>query len=268
MWLLPGVASTLWTSDWAMPIVIAEGRQPSWIIQELLHQGWQRMTVLIRDHSIIQPSFSGFSKDPPVCVWAHTQSLSCVRLCDPLGCIAHQTPLSTEFFRHDTGVGCHFLLQGTFLTQGSKLRLLHLLLTTTPPGNAQLPPDLSPKAQSYLLVQESASLPSGALALSHQMVTGRRSHRSHLPTLRLNALTPPRGLGSSWSAFPGENAHRKRAQASRHTKAWPKASQNSSVSQAVQPQIALSDWHLVPMSWVFSPSEKLSPTRTIKLIKE
>ena len=153
-----------------------------------------------------------------VCVLC-AQSLSCVRLCDPVGCIARQTPLSTEFFRHDTGVGCHFLLQGTFLTQGSKLRLMHLLLTTTPPGNAQLPPVLSPKAQSYLLVQESASLPSGALALSHQMVTGRRSHRSHLPTLRLNALTPPRGLGSSWSAFPGENALRKRAQASRHTKA-------------------------------------------------
>ena len=216
MWHLPGVPSTLWTSDWAMPIVIAEGHQPLWIIQELLHQGWQRMTVLIRDHSIIQPLFSGFSKDQAVassvCVCA--QSLSCVRLCDPMGCIAHQTPLSTEFFRHDTGVGCHFLLQGTLLTQRSKLRLLHLLLTTMPPGNAQLPPDLSPKPQSYLLVQESASLPSGALALSHQMVTGRRSHRSHLPTLRLNALTPPRGLGSSWSAFPGEKALRKRAQAS------------------------------------------------------
>ena len=27
----------------------------------------------------------------------------------------------------NTGVGCHFLLQGIFPTQGSKLRLLHLL---------------------------------------------------------------------------------------------------------------------------------------------
>ena len=27
----------------------------------------------------------------------------------------------------NTGVGCHFLLQGTFLTQGWKLHVLHLL---------------------------------------------------------------------------------------------------------------------------------------------
>ena len=36
---------------------------------------------------------------------------------------AHQAPLSMEFSR----VGCHFLLQGIFSTQGSKLHLLRLL---------------------------------------------------------------------------------------------------------------------------------------------
>ena len=41
----------------------------------------------------------------------------------------------------NTGVGCYFLLQGTFPTQGLNLHLLHLLhwqadsLTTVPPGN-------------------------------------------------------------------------------------------------------------------------------------
>ena len=32
--------------------------------------------------------------------------------------LARQAPLSMGFSRHDTGVGCHTLLQGIFLTQG------------------------------------------------------------------------------------------------------------------------------------------------------
>ena len=32
-----------------------------------------------------------------------------------------------DFPGKNTGVGCHFLLQGIFLTQGSNLSLLHLL---------------------------------------------------------------------------------------------------------------------------------------------
>jgi len=39
--------------------------------------------------------------------------------------VAHQTPLSLVFYSKNTGVGCHFLLQGIFLTQGSNLGLLH-----------------------------------------------------------------------------------------------------------------------------------------------
>ena len=40
---------------------------------------------------------------------------------------ACQAPLSMEFSRQEknTGVSCHFLLQGIFLTQGSNLGLLH-----------------------------------------------------------------------------------------------------------------------------------------------
>ena len=32
--------------------------------------------------------------------------------------IVHKAPLSREFSRQNTGLGCHFLLQGIFLTQG------------------------------------------------------------------------------------------------------------------------------------------------------
>ena len=41
--------------------------------------------------------------------------------------VAHQAPLSTGFPRQNTGMGCHFLFQGIFLTQGSNLCLLYLL---------------------------------------------------------------------------------------------------------------------------------------------
>ena len=39
--------------------------------------------------------------------------------------VACQAPLSIAFSRQDTRVGCHFLLQGIFLTQGLKPGLLH-----------------------------------------------------------------------------------------------------------------------------------------------
>ena len=44
-----------------------------------------------------------------------------------LGTVAHQAPLSKEFSVKNTGVGCHFLHQGIFLTQGLNPPLLHLL---------------------------------------------------------------------------------------------------------------------------------------------
>ena len=50
-----------------------------------------------------------------------------VQLFATLRTIAHQTPLSMGVSTKSTGVGCHALLQGIFLTQGSNLRLLCLL---------------------------------------------------------------------------------------------------------------------------------------------
>ena len=51
---------------------------------------------------------------------------SCPTLCDFRDC-SRQAPLSMDFAGNSTGVGCHFLLQGSFLTQGSNLCLLWLL---------------------------------------------------------------------------------------------------------------------------------------------
>ena len=53
------------------------------------------------------------------------KSLSHVRLFATLWTVAHQAPLSMGFSSKDTGVGCHFILQGIFLTQGSNPGLLH-----------------------------------------------------------------------------------------------------------------------------------------------
>ena len=44
--------------------------------------------------------------------------LSYVRLFVKPWTVAHQTPLSMGFSKQDTGVGCHFLLQRIFPTQG------------------------------------------------------------------------------------------------------------------------------------------------------
>ena len=51
---------------------------------------------------------------------------SCLTLCDPWT-VAHQASLSMGFPSKNTGVDCHFLLQGIFLTQGSNQCLLYLL---------------------------------------------------------------------------------------------------------------------------------------------
>ena len=49
----------------------------------------------------------------------------CLTLCDPMDCIAHQTPQSMNSPGKNTGVGGHFLLQGIFLTQGLNPDLPH-----------------------------------------------------------------------------------------------------------------------------------------------
>ena len=53
------------------------------------------------------------------------KSLSRVRLFATLQIVTRQASLSMEFSKQEYWTGCHFLLQGTFPTQGSHPRLLH-----------------------------------------------------------------------------------------------------------------------------------------------
>ena len=48
----------------------------------------------------------------------HAQSLICVWLCNPLDCSPPDSSVHGIFPNKNTGGGCHFLLQGIFLTQG------------------------------------------------------------------------------------------------------------------------------------------------------
>ena len=62
------------------------------------------------------------------------QSLSSVQLFVTSWTVASQTCCTWNFPGENTGVGCHFLFQGIFLTQGLNLYLLSLLhwQTTAP----------------------------------------------------------------------------------------------------------------------------------------
>ena len=54
------------------------------------------------------------------------QSLSCIGLfCDPMNYNPPGSLFPCELPGKNTGVNCHFLLQGIFSTQGSNLSLLH-----------------------------------------------------------------------------------------------------------------------------------------------
>ena len=60
-----------------------------------------------------------------LCMLSFVFNNEVVSLCDSMN-IALQGSLSMEFMPgKDTGVGCHFLLQGIFLTQRSNPHLLH-----------------------------------------------------------------------------------------------------------------------------------------------
>ena len=50
---------------------------------------------------------------------------SCLTLCDAMGCVARQAPLSMGFSRREYWNDCHSLLQRIFLTQGWNPGLLH-----------------------------------------------------------------------------------------------------------------------------------------------
>ena len=76
-----------------------------------------------------------------VCVCAGSAAQSCLTLCIPMDCNPTGSSVPGDSPGTNTGVGCHVLLQGIFLTQGLNLHLLSLLhwqvdfFTTESPGS-------------------------------------------------------------------------------------------------------------------------------------
>ena len=70
---------------------------------------------------------------------------SCLTLYDPMDCIPPGSSVHGDSPGKNTGMGCHAFLQGIFPSQGSKVRLLHLLhwqagsLPLAPPGKSSGP---------------------------------------------------------------------------------------------------------------------------------
>ena len=79
---------------------------------------------------------------------------------------ACQAPLSMDLPGKNTGVDCHFLLQGIFLTQGSKPGLLHLLHchADSLPLNCLGSPPTAGQAQKRLVTKSHSLPPPGQAA--------------------------------------------------------------------------------------------------------
>ena len=75
-----------------------------------------------------------------ICVW-HLVARSCPGLCNPVDCSPPGSTAHGDSLGRNTGISCHSLLQGIFLTQGSSPGLLHcrqiLSLPFEPRGEAR-----------------------------------------------------------------------------------------------------------------------------------
>ena len=91
--------------------------------------GWPKQTFLQRKHTDGQQTHEKMLNLSHhecvcvcVCVWV---AQLCPTLCDSMDCSPLGFSVRGALQAKNTGVGCHFLLQGIFLTQGSNLGLLH-----------------------------------------------------------------------------------------------------------------------------------------------
>ena len=119
---------------------------------------------------------------------------SCIGLFVTPWTVAHQAPPSMGFPSKNTGVGCHFLIQGVFLTQGSNPCLLYRQADSLPlrqMGSPQL-------AFSSLKNQDSSS----------RWLQGPCEQCYHWPHLHPTSVTLVHGQGSqNWTRSSLRTAH-------------------------------------------------------------
>ena len=149
-----------------MPRSPAETHLPSY----LLFQGVQ---AFIWTQSFFYPfplRLIPFSKDSSFllvcCVF------NCVQLFMTPWTVALQAPLSMEFSGKNTAVGCHFLLQEIFPTQGSNPGLLHCRRILLPLSH--LGSFLRSKLKLFLSVQGSDCLDTGNIVSTTQVLPRKK----------------------------------------------------------------------------------------------
>ena len=146
--------------------------------------------------------------DQTVCV--HAKLLS-MQLCETLWTIADQAPLSREFSKQNTGVGCCAHLQGIFPTQGSNLHLLLLLhwqaesLTLMPTGKplAYHSVQFSSVAQSYPILCDHMNRSTPGLHVHYQLLEFTQTHTHQVG----DAIQPSHPLSSPSPPAPNPSQH-------------------------------------------------------------
>ena len=115
---------------------------------------------------------------------------SCPTLCNPTNCIPPGSSAHGDSPGKNTGVGCHFLLQGSFPIQGLNLHLLHWQVES-------LPSEPSGKWDTYILPSKyQVPCKLQLLRNSPEMVLNFNVHKAMLNRLCYqgpqNHLTPPK----------------------------------------------------------------------------
>ena len=85
-----------------------------------------RLHCAVLCHTVLQLPVQEPPGIPSVCLLCLVTQL-CLPLCDLMDCSPPGSSVYGIFQARNAGVGCHFLLQGIFPTQGLKLRLICLL---------------------------------------------------------------------------------------------------------------------------------------------
>ena len=95
---------------------------------ESLHHSPETVTTLLIGYTLIQ-NISGVKKykesKSTIDMLVYSVAKSCLTLCDPIDCSLPGSSVHGDSLGKNTGVSCHFLLQGLFPTQESNLGLLH-----------------------------------------------------------------------------------------------------------------------------------------------
>ena len=109
----------------------------------------------------------------------------------------------------NTGMGCHFLLQGIFLAQGSNLHLLHWQADSLPLSHQQSPPyvfssvQFSSVPQSYPTLCDPMNCSTPGLPVHHQLPEFTQTHVHRV----VDALQSSNPLSSPSPPAPHPSQH-------------------------------------------------------------